>query len=233
MGLNSDMQSLIDNIKQPMVFYLSRSLFENAIKKDLKPLEDLGLFNSLVVLNSKGETKLISNTFQFAQVSEKSRILKSNVFELLELRSKLDKKAFHYLIDEYFKELNNLIIIADTVRKEAKTEVNNYESYMQNYLELQYKTFKAHQEELEGHFGEWKTWFELERVFKLSPYDLDKGEYKKSYITNANKPKTETVNKSKTKSSAKKVLLNEDEVDKHLLESVFNIDFSKIDDEKR
>ncbi|WP_299117561.1 hypothetical protein [uncultured Winogradskyella sp.] len=232
MGLNSDMQSLIDNIKHPLVFYLSRSLFENATQKDLKPLEDLGLFNTLVLMNHKGEPKVISNALQYAQLSEKNKILKTNVFELLELRSKLDKKAFHYLIDEYFKELNNWIVIMDSVREKAKTEANNYKPYMQDYLEHQYETLKTHQKELKDHFGEWKTWFELERVFKLSPYDLDKGEYKNNLKPPLKTTNKEIADKTKTHSTAKESIISEADVDRHLLKSVFNVDFSKIDSEK-
>ena len=234
MALNKDMLSLIENIKQPIVFYLPRKPFENIIEIDISPLDKIGYFNSLFVTDNKGETKMLSNGFGYIQLTEKTKILKANLFELIELRSKLDKKAFYYLIDDYFIELNNWVMITDSVRKNAKTEANNYKSYVQNYLELQYNSLKEHQTKLEAQFREWKSWYEIDIAFKFSPYDLEKSEYKSNSSFTSKKPNKKTVIQPKTilKETVQKTLINEADVDKHLLESVFNVDFTRIDNTK-
>lgn len=54
MGLNRDMQDLVNKIKKPSILYLPRNHIEEVLKKDLSTLESVGFLNTLFILNKKG-----------------------------------------------------------------------------------------------------------------------------------------------------------------------------------
>ena len=210
---------------------LVTSVSAQVTNKDLTQLEAVGLLNTLFVINSKGQTQALNDHTQLLQVLRKEKLLKSNIFELLDLRTKLDKSAFHYLIDDYFRELSTWIKTASSVEKEAKNHVKNYQPEIQDYLMLQHQALLDHHIELKRHFGDWKSWFEIERVFKHSLYDFDKNEYKKN-DTVAKAPlkiRDETNVPILKDEKSKSPIISEIEVDRFLLETIFNVDFSKID----
>ena len=168
MGLNKDMQDLIDNINRSLIFYIPRGLFNNVQKKHLDELENVGFLNTLFYMNAKGDPKLVNHSTEYVKLLSKDKILKSNVFELLDLKVKLDKKTFHYLIKGYFKELHSNINFTEAISKEAKNNATNYKPQIQGYLDLQFKQLLTHKEEVTQKFGNWKSEFEHERVSTLS-----------------------------------------------------------------
>jgi hypothetical protein len=232
MALHKAMQKLISIIKEPIIFFFPRSVLEEVINKDLSKLEAVGLLNTLFITNAEGETKPLSSNAQLLQVLSKEKLLKSNIFELLDLRNKLNKSAFHYLIDDYFKELSTWIKTTRSVEREAKNYAWNYKPEVQGYLKLQHQALSDHQVELKNHFGDWKSWFEIERVFNHSLFDFDKNDYKKVEFV----PKIPIIRKYKTpkikKQKSKVLTINEAEVDHYLLETVFYVDFSKVNNRK-
>ncbi|WP_296317648.1 hypothetical protein [Winogradskyella sp. UBA3174] len=228
MALRNDMQVLIKSIRQPILFFLPRQVFEEVTKKDLTNLEKLGLLNTLFITNSMGESKPIIHCTELLQILEKPKIFKSNVFELLELRNTLDKSAFHYLIDDYFKELSTWIRTTDIICEEAKNHVINFQPEMQGYLKLQYDTLIDHQIELKRHFGKWKSHFEFRRLLNFNDKNFDK-------VVTSIKDSTpikllETKNKKvkPVNVKPKSIPISEIEADQYILKSIFNVDFTKI-----
>lgn len=226
MGLNKDMQDLINNIKRSMIFYIPKQLFKNLQQKHLDELESVGFLNNLFYINSKGAPRQIVDSAEYVEILSKSKILKANVFELLDLKAKLDNETFHYLINDYFIELDTHIIASDIIRKEAENSTNNYEPQMQGYLNLQHDSLQTHHDDLKQNFGSWESKFELDRLLKVS--DLN---FKKEKLSI--EPK-DTLGKSrKPKSKIKATLIKDQEIDHYLLEYVFSVDFSKINEEKQ
>jgi len=232
MGLNKNMIDLLDNVKRTMIFYIPSSLFENLQKKHIDELESFGFLNTLFYMDTQGDPKSIKDSIEYIRLLSKDKILKSNVFELLDMKTRLDKNAFHYIIDDYFKELEAQVFLTEAIKKEAKETAINYVPQIQAYLELQYKQLIEHQEELKQKFGSWKSRFEIERIFggfkTTSPnIKLDK---KVLEIPNADSKSDRTkVRKSVKKERLK---INEAEVDRYILETTFGVDFSKIDSSK-
>ena len=228
MGLNKDMQDLMENIKRSLIFYIPRNLFSNMQQKHLDELEHIGFLNTLFYLNAMGDSKPVNHDGEYVKLLSKDVILKSNVFQLLELKSILDKNAFHYLLDDYIKELDSNITFTDAIRKEAKSNTINYESHIQGYLDLQYNQLVAHKDEMTQKFGSWKSEFENERIVsfikKLMP-QLDQSKTAKNTLVETNyTDKAKGMIKRKHKVELPKVA----DVDNYLLETVFNVDLTKV-----
>lgn len=228
MALHTDMQLLIKTIRQPILFFLPRGIFEEAIKKDLSDLEDVGLLNTLFIIDSQGGIKPLVHITELLPIMDKVKILKSSVFELLDLKTKLDKSAFHYLIDDYFKELSTWIRTTDIIRNEAKNHATNYKPEVQSYLTLQHKVLKDHHEELKKHFGKWKSQFEIKRLLNLN-FEGNKtslNAIKTDDLTGVKSDKDKPVPSKKIK--PKNIPISEVDADHYLLKRVFNVDFTKI-----
>ncbi|SDH10641.1 hypothetical protein [Winogradskyella thalassocola] len=234
MALHKDMQKLILTIREPIIFFLPRNILEEVMNKDFGKLEALGLLNTLFITNAAGETKPFFNNTELLQILNKEKLLKSNIFELLDLRTKLDKSAFNYLIDDYFKELSTWINTTEIVEREAKIHVINYNAEVQVYLKLQNQVLLNHQAELKSHFGDGKSWFEVERVFKDSLYDINKDDNKEEISelkpSIVRKGKADILKTKKKKSRF--LVIKEAEVDQYLLETVFNVNLSEIKNSK-
>ncbi|MFP4846095.1 hypothetical protein [Winogradskyella sp. PE311] len=232
MGLRNDMEVLMESIKQPILFFIPSQRYEQLSDKELINLEKIGFLNTLFITNSSGDTKPITKGTELLQILEKSKIFKANVFQLLELKSTLDKDAFHYLIDDYFKELSSWITATDIVQEEAKNRVINYKPEMQEYLKLQHEVLVAHQLELNKHFGKWKSHFEIRRILNISDNNSFNGD-KSTNVTLPIKQKPTQLKIDKPTKSAKPKTkaISTNEVDQHLLKSVFNVDFNRINNE--
>lgn len=230
MGLNKDMTDLLDNIKRSMIFYIPSIVFKTVEKNYLDELESYGILNTMFYMDAKGDFKVIANGTEYVALLSKNKILKSNVFELLDLKTRLDKNAFHYLIDDYFIELESQIFLTDVICKEAKHTTANYKPEIQGFLELQYNQLIEHQEELKQKFGSWKSKFELDRIFSVfdnKSIDAKQDKKVREFLeVKFNSEKSKPNKKFKDKGP----ILSETEVDKYLLKTTFSLDFSKIED---
>lgn len=232
MGLKTDMQDLLKSLMNSFIYYIPRSLFPNVKPEHLEQLEKLVYHKRLFYTDAKGKDTLLKKTSEHFQIIDKPKVLKSNIFELLDLKSRLDKDAFHYLIDDYLSNLDKLIRITDCIKNEAKTDTQNYEPEIQIYLDIQYKQFYDHKEELIKHFGKWKARVELNRIFntvgrKVTPSTLSIPPIVIPEVQpKTNKTTTLPIEKKKT------TFPSDDEIDIFLLETVFRVDFLEINDKK-
>ncbi|WP_139181036.1 hypothetical protein [Winogradskyella thalassocola] len=229
------MQDLLSTIKNPMIFYLPAGLFKSLKPQHIDELENIGLLNTLFYTDNNGEYKKLTNGVEYLELLGKSKILQSNIFELLDLKSRLDKDAFHYLLDEYFKDLDSQIMLTDMISKEAKDTTINYKHEIQGYLDLQYNQLTVHKEEIQIKFGSWKNKFELDRILNRyrTKVSIPTPEITKTPISISNTTAIDNKPEKPKQTKKKRTLPSDTEIDHYLLETVFGVEISNKNNKKR
>ena len=218
--MDVDLETLLQKINRKIIFYLPRSLFEKIPGIDLNVYDKIGLTSNLIVIKVNGDIEPIIDGSKGLLILSKEKDLKSNIFELLKMKGQIEHNALSFLLDNYYKELDTYITLSDYVKENAKVETLNYVSHLQSTLNLQHQVLAEHKKELKGHFGQWKTEVDLERIFGYSESSLK--DKKINFNTN-NLSSTKGLKKNK-----KPPLITQIEVDTHLLTSIFNVDLSSI-----
>lgn len=232
--LQNDMQVLVNKIKAPSIFYIPRKLVAKLSKKDRDNLTKIGFLDTMFIINTSGVNKPITNANELLNLFEKEKILTSNIFQLLVLKTKLEKATFHYLLEEYLKELVSWLGVLDVVRVDAKVDLHYYKPYFQSYLDMQYNHLKNHKTEINQKFGHWKTEFEIGRIFNDPNFKLPKRRQKENLSSNKIdngkiapiKGATQPAKIIKRKS--KPLLISDTDADAYLLKTVFNVNFNNI-----
>lgn len=226
--MDKQMYKITANIRQPLLFFFSKQVFEKILERNLDYLETIGFLNTLIFIDSYGQTKSVENNIlKLTSILDKEKTLKSNVFILLQMKSELDQSAFHYLIDDYLKEVNAWLKATEIIKNEAKNYAVNYKEEIQGYLDLQNQYLVNHLKELQNHFGAWKLTFEIRRIFKLRT-TTSKNTIQNESTDNDLDVVSKTFNKTSITKKKEKLNISKEEVDKYLLETVFNVNFSKI-----
>lgn len=215
------MEDLIHKISRPIIFYFPRIIMEENTGEDMAVLDDIGMTNTLICINPEGKAQYFESGFEPIMILGKEKVLKANIFELLKMKSSLDKDTFYYLLDNYFIEVNTWINTTKYISTSAKNETLNYIPGIQNYLDYQHRLLNEHKKELMSHFGYWKMSIEMERVFKLAPpTQAQLEEYQRTSII---KSKESNI-KPKSKKPKR---ITEKEVDAYILQNVFNLNPNK------
>jgi len=228
MALNNDMQDLITTVRKPIIFYFPDRIFPEMDTSTVKQLEEIDFLNTLLCLDREGEPTLFDEGFNHLSLLSKPKILKSNIFQLLEMKANLNEDTFLYLLKDYTKEVDTWVSVTDVIKKDAKTEAVNYREGIQSYLDFQHMSLARHEAELKTQFGKWKQEIELERVsklFGLSPIMNSKPKENQNLSFNENNAKG-TFEKKKiilNKPNKKRIYLTDEDVDKYLLKTVFNV----------
>lgn len=217
------MEILLKRINCNIIFYLSRKLLEQQSGEDLGVLDEIRMTSNLVHISSSGEPKYITSGFRSIALLSKERELKLNVFELLKMKSSEEKNALSFLIDNYFTELDTYIRLTELVKKHARFETVNYLPAIQSALDMQYRVLVEHKKEVQEHFGKWKLNVDLERVFGYPP-PKPQINFDQKLLDTRRPIKTD---KMATKTN-KMPLLTEKEVDYYLLNTVFGIDLTTL-----
>lgn len=228
MALNNEIQNLISTVHKPSIFYMPERLFPNLDANTIEQFEGIGFLNTLLIIDANGDPHPIKSGIEYFALLRKPKILKSNVLQLIEMKSKLDKEAFLYLLKDYTNEVDTWVSTSEVIRNEAKIEAKNYLTTMQSYLDLQHHSLKEHQTELKAQFGKWKTKVELDRIakfFRKTSINISQPNNKleKSFNNNKIGDTVDKKNNVQAKSQKKKTHLSNEDADKYLLKTVFNV----------
>lgn len=217
MGETNDMLELSTQILRPIIYYIPVGSFPEFELKHAEALKTIKLIGTLILLDINGDPHLFDNKIEQIELLKKEKKLKSITLRLIEFKAKYDKETFLYQLKDYLNDLDVWVNTANYIKKNAKTETSNYFDEIQPYLDLQYNVLKQHQTEL-------KQRFETIIVGAFQNQELNLNEVDISKLTSTNSEESKHHEKQK-----KKFLIPSDaEVDMYLLEKVFGVDFSKI-----
>ncbi|TCK64899.1 hypothetical protein DFQ05_2639 [Winogradskyella wandonensis] len=213
MSLNKDMQALIDSIRLPVLFFLPDKLVEDESDDIKQQLEDIGFIKQLFFLDKDNRVSNYKEGIDDYAILEKQKLLKSNIFQLLELKSKLDSKSFDYLLTNYNNELKSWLWSSQWLSDNAKHQVKGYSKVMQSTLKTQKNALRDHQLELIRQFPKLIRFINEEESKETINNRL------KAYNSKVKKLGSNTNNYNNNN----RVLLTEADADKYLLKTVFNI----------
>ena len=213
------MLALSTQIMRPIIYYFPKGTFGDVEVKHTGELKKISLNNTLILSDAKGDAHLFDNKIEQIELLKKEKILKSTVLKLIEFKAKNDKETFNYQLQDYLEDLETWIETTDYIKKNAKIEVLNYFDEIQPYLELQYNVLIEHRTELKQRFIE----------NNIKPFPNTESEHQiDAEILETNDSSVHLKNNKRQKHKLPQPKV--EHVDQYLLEHVFNVDFSKIND---
>ena len=222
MNIQAELERLNKNVYTPMVFYFPYDVLPFIAETAVKELEEQDFFNSMCIIDSKGKVSSLSGNFQSIEIFGKSKILKSNFLQLLELEGKMKVETFSMFIEEYRNTVSSFDYIYTWMVENIARDIPKKDISYRNIFELQAMDMKQHLFEIEERFigrsAKAKGELNFERIIEdtKSLFPVKEG---------SDATQDGTVKKLKSKRKKKTMLPREEEIDLWLLESVFNVDF--------
>ena len=228
MNLDKIHSQLIDNLYKPLIFYIPESIIPETKKGMEFHAKQEHIFNKIIVIDNDGnnyELELKSNSFGLLG---KNNLLDKNLFQLLEQKGQLNPFQFDVLLQKYMEQINFYVLISGWMSDNLESQIDNLDGSIISYFTLQKMAFQNHKEALQHSFL-------LDIVPLPKPEQVIKqveSILPSLYITKdvaIREPKTEMPAqlKSKRTKPKKQVLITNEEADRFLLETVFNVKFSK------
>lgn len=205
-----------------MVFYFPYDVLQYIPEALGEKLDEEGFFNSMVIINAKGGINTLSGSIGNLDILSKSKILKTNLLQLMELESQIKKETFAMVIEEYLETVSSYDFIyawmADHVARDIPEEDANYG----NFFTLQSNCIKEHLLQITERFIDPNR----KKISKLN-FDLIIESGKKFFPVQKTLDGAQDKDKPQKNKRKKKIVLpTVDEVDLWLLKTVFNVDFS-------
>ena len=228
MDIKTTVADLQKSIYQPSIFYFPYALYPNLSEEILMELEDHEFFNTLGIITELGEVGSFKNKDSF-NVMIKPIILRQNIFQLLEMKGHLQKETFNMVLEDYWSIVNLWDHIYEWLRNNVEQDIPTIRESTISLFNLQSDAIKAHLSQLMAQFqvSATDTPFNqqelLERHKNLIPLDQKKFEH----IFQPQEKIDASLQKSNPKTKRKKTFSvpSDAEVDKLLLERIFNVSF--------
>lgn len=224
MELNDKLIGIVQSIRTPILFFLPKKALEDSENIDMGFWSATGFLDKLILIDQNGKPKEYRKGFEHAIVSTKERLLKANIFALLEEQKNLDQIAFSILLDEYFKELYNWTYVSRLVKQFAKIETINYLPEVQHYLDSQYNHLLSHLKEMNLYFKRRSTNPNHTTTPKVdqSLFSLNKAKANTT-LTDEDRNNID-LSKPQNNQKKNKPYISEEEAEEFLLRTVFNVD---------
>ena len=229
---------LIPNLLNELFFFLPK----NEIREDI--IEKVDFFKKYDVLNKVYVIDYYQGPIEYKKGRNNKRVLlkgsklEQNIFNLIEKRSEANKQEFDYVLNKYFELVESLFFATNWMNTNL-TQIVQTDDTVIGLFHLQFMNYKKHFETLVKHFypnreAIPKNNFNAHEIMETYFPDVSKSlEQNDGLIPNNNKEKStailsnatrlETPADKKTKKPDKKVLITEEEAEKLLLKTIFNI----------
>ncbi len=225
MTIDETFNNLKDNLYKPLIFYVPRSIIPEDKKELFSASKFDSVFHRIAIINKKGDIQELKSNIKLIQLIEKPSCLDNNIFLLLEKKEELKPNPFNFLLEKYIEQLNFYVLISDWMDKNIAVDIQDLDSGIKSYFELQKKIFQKHLEVFQNNF--------LSNAISLSkPVDVFKYIKKdfppfKQFIKIQNesdlRPNLNTNKKKGSNRKQKLILITDDESKNFLLNTVFKL----------
>jgi hypothetical protein len=222
MNIQEELERLTKNVYTPMVFYVPYDILEYIPQELGERLDEEEFFNTMVMIDAKGGISTLSGSIGNLDILSKSKVLKTNLLQLIELEGKIKKETFEMLMEEYLETLTGYDFIYTWMADHMARDIPEVHVSYGSYFTIQSNSVKEHLLQIKERFIDAKREITSEPNFD-SIIESGKKFFPTVDSLNATQKK-DTPQKSRRKK--KKVLPTEEEVDKWLLETVFSVDFA-------
>ncbi|MWW23153.1 hypothetical protein [Algibacter lectus] len=212
-----------DNLLRHYIIYVPTILFsklKGSIYEGVLP-EDAA--NTLFYLFNPKEIIADVNAFSIVALLEKSDILESNLFKLFEAKKTLEEEHFRVLLDKYKEHVEGHAFMTRWMYVNIDKTFANLDVGIINMFKFQAEQFQKHSEELNNHFKIQPNKVPNETIALLEQL---KATYASTElkITPPEPIQPLPVSEKAKPTKKQKLIIDDDEIDKFLLSSVFNVD---------
>lgn len=213
-----------DNLFRHYIIYLPTALFtefKGTIYENLLPIDTADTLYYMCY-----PQKILSdvNEFSIFNLFTKTDILQDNLFKLFEANKTLEKEHFKVLLDKYKEHMEGLLFMAKWMYHNFDKTFDNLDQSIINMFKLQAEQFQKHSTEVNNHFKIQPNNTPNETIVLLEQL---KEIYKAGAELENTSPapsKPLPVSKKSMPIKKQKLIIDDNEIDRFLLTSVFNVD---------
>jgi hypothetical protein len=233
-SIEKEFQELRGNLYKPLLVFVPTTILpENTLEFVAEEIQGQ-LFDTLVLIKEDGAGYKIKNKPILYNILQKKTKLDTAVFKIFEIKEQLKAEQFDFFIQRYLTEVDVYLFITEwlynnrTLCKEAQRDE------VAQSLNYQYEYLKQHLADLNKHCLEVKDPIKKESKAILDFIQNDIPELKTFLAGNTlNSKKNNELQlpilelKAKIKKKNKSTKITEQEAEKFLLETIFNINLKK------
>ncbi|OMP29939.1 hypothetical protein [Mangrovimonas sp. DI 80] len=218
---NSIFETIKNNITRLFIFYVPEILYDfiqDSIYRDIVPKQDI---NTVAFMDRDRKTSVAPARFQKYTLLEKSSIFEENIFALLDAKETLSKAQFEHLLKKYWEHLDSYTTLSQWMHDNIHECIHLPSESIVELFAIQKQLFENHRNLVIEKYGN-PISNERIRLFKeRMEKQMDSPNFKVTVpILLAPTP---PIKKSPEPRKKKKELITDEEVDKMLLETVFNV----------
>lgn len=219
MSLEDKFLALQENLYKPLLFFIPKSIIPKD-QVEFIELHEIGkLFNKVVLIEHNGASYELKYKPKLFQLLAKSSYLDKNLFALLDYKANLKAFQFDYLLQKYIVQLKFYIFISSWMDENLNAHITGVEDNISVYFSIQKTSFLQHKKSL-------KRTFLLNEFSFLTPEEIVASIRKDIppiplFDKTTNKVKIHTNKETKTRK--KPTLITDEEADKFLLKTIFNV----------
>ncbi|MCM4169813.1 hypothetical protein KCTC52924_03591 [Arenibacter antarcticus] len=221
MDLEKVFINLRNNLYQPLLFFIPKSLVPEEKKDLLKDPSFSKYFNIPAIIKRSGESFELKNSSYQMEFLGKPAILDKNILILTEQKATTHLFQFNVLMEKYRVQLDFYTTITRWMAQHF-TEHCGAEDDVNYYFELQDQFFQNHLQEIETKFGKIKI-APLKPADVLEHIENELVPFKKEEPGKSIPDLDSKVSKPKKKKTKRPVITDE-EASKYILKTVFNIE---------
>lgn len=226
MEATKEMESLLKRIYMPSVFYFPKELFSNLSPETNKVLMEYQFFEDIGIIKINEDISSLRRHINALEIYKKDNVLEGNVFQLLEMKDRLGRESFRFLLDKYLSNVKAWIFAYNWL-------LNNFDKYMPKTSKNEKLLFEYQCKILDDHLTKLNLKFQfnfkntkatnlmdvLSKKRGLFHFDKSIHHSIKRSIKNNDEDKENKTSKP----IKKQLLLTDKEADEFLLKTVFNI----------
>lgn len=220
MSHSNDLDHLVQGIYRPSIFYLPTSLFPDITTEQERELLEYRVVNDICILKENGDTSYADKCVPVIEMLNKSAILENNFYQLLKFNDSLSRETFSYLLNEYNKNTQACKQVYHWLLEHINNSIGPIAKEELELFKLQLSLITGHIEKVLNRFGKEMIDRKLNNgaaEFVINTSIFNKGQDNEILKLNS-------LRNTKTKKAS---MPSNSEVDKFLLETVFNVDLMK------
>lgn len=213
-----------DNLTRHYAIYLPTALFSKLKGSIYEGVLPKDAANTLFYICNPKEIISDVREFSIIRLLGKSDILGDNLFKLFEAKNNLEKEHFKVLLDKYKDHVEGHVFMTRWMYVNIDKTFSNLDISIINMFKLQAEQFQNHSTELNNHFKIEPNIIPNETTTFLEPL---KETYEASAELKDTIPpavKVQPVSKTSKPIKKQKLIIDDNEIDRFLLSSVFNVD---------
>ncbi|WMI70085.1 hypothetical protein [Mangrovimonas sp. YM274] len=218
---NSIFETIKNNITRLFIFYVPEILYDfiqDSIYRDIVPKQDI---NTVAFMDRDRKTSVDPARFEKYTLLEKSAVFEENVFVLLDAKEALGNTQFEHLFLKYWEHLDSFTMLSQWMHDNIHECIHLPSETIVELFAIQRQLFEDHRSIILQKYGNPKTRERIKKFTDNIKAQMASPNFKVT-VPKLHAP-TPPIKKSPKPRKKKTELITDEEVDKMLLETVFNV----------